>query len=301
MFDTVTFVRDVGRLDVDKLVRRGWTCVATTRPDGVVSERAFLNPESEDVLPRLSWYDSGYVAAEVSLPKMAFGENVTLLYQRDLPGVYKRASEYVSDSIGVAADVATWNLSRCDYCYCWQVDEDLPLYLSAIGRLHLSRHKRRAMADSCDFYSGANVVKFYDKHFESGLDAAEGVLRLEATVRSVRYMAERWLARNRTAKDLLRDECAVKVLSYFMGRLGMTDKPIRSRSGALQELVAEFGVREAERLWLFAELLSLLGSGAKGLYSERTFYRRRRQLKDAGLLAWHGGDGGIELPPLRIE
>jgi len=300
VYDTVRFSCDIGRLDAAHLSKRGWTTQRTTRPDGAVIDKAILNAES---LPRLTWYDSGYVTAECSLPKLLRGENVSLVNECDLPLAFKRVSEYVGAAIGVVVDVADWNLARCDYCYCWQVGQHLPLYLEALSHLHLSRHDRQTVgAGTVAFHSAANKLQFYDKHAESGLDAARGILRFEATIRDTRYLAKQ-LKVGRTASALLTDKNAVRTLRYFLVRLGLNEeRPIVSKAGALERTVEEFGVRGAEKLWLFAQLYEQYGAKAKELfYSRNTFYRRRKALAEAGLLAWHNGAEDVLLPALVIH
>lgn len=303
MYDTVRFVDQCGALDKRRLVGAGWTVQATMRPDGSITEKAFFNSEIDATLPRLTWYESGYLTAEVSLPKLCNGENVTLIHEVDLPGAFKRVSEYVGDVAGVAASVADWNLARCDYCYAWLVGDLLQLYLEALSKLHLSRHNRQGVDDSSvTWHSKANKLYFYDKHKESGLDIAKGVLRLEVTIRNTHYLAEKWLKTERTAAALLTDANSVQVLRYFLDRLGLSEsKPMASKAGLLARMVKEFGVAGAEKLWLFVQLYEIYGSRLVGdFYNERTFYRRRKQLVDAGLLTWHD-NADVLLPALSVE
>lgn len=307
MYDTVRFVKDVGFLEPAELAKRGdWKRQSTTSlASGEVQDKFFLNSEGEGTLPRLTWFaGSGYLVAEISLPKLLNGQNVSLIHEADLPEAFKRVSEFVGDATGKAANVKDWNLSRCDYCYCWQVGaERLPLYLEALGRLHLSRHNRQFVdADTLTFHARSNKLQFYNKHKESGLDIAEGVLRLEATIRNTHYLAEKWLKTERTAGKLLTDEGSKRILEYFLDRLGLAkDKPILSRAGLLRRLVEEFGVTGAEKLWLFCQLYEFGGSDlAGGLYPRRTYYRRRKRLAEAGLLAWHD-KGDVVLPALEVK
>ena len=310
MYDTVRFVGDCGALDKRRLVGRGWTCQTTTKPDGTITEKAFRNADNDATLPRLTWYESGYVTAECSLPKLLHGENVTLIHQTDLPAAFSKVSEYVSDAAGVAADVAGWNLSRVDFCFAWSVGDLLPLYLEAVGRLHLSRHNRQGVNDeSVTWYSRGGKVLFYDKHKESKLDAARGVLRLEAVVRDTHYLSgdkhkmrnELALNGSRRASDVLTDEVSKVVLDYFLERLGLSrDKPIMSRAGLLGRMVKEFGVTSAEKLWFFAQVYELYGAKlADGLYKRKTFYRRRKALAEAGMLTWHNRTD-VVLPALTV-
>ncbi len=308
VYDTVRFVKPIGFLDPAELARRGdWKRQSiTSLASGEVQDKFFLNTEGEGTLPRLTWLaGSGYLVAEVSLPKLLNGENVTLIHEGDLPGAFKRVSEFVGDATGMAAvDVADWNLSRVDYCFAWKVDSLLPLYLEALSKLHLSRHNRQSIeGDTLTFHSKANKLQFYDKHKESGLDIAEGVLRLEVTIRNTHYLAEKWLKTERTADKLLTDEGSKKVLEYFLDRLGLSsDKPICSRAGLLARIVKEFGIAGAEKLWLFVQLYELYGSKlvAADFYNGRTFYRRRKQLAEAGLLTWHD-KADVLLPALEVK
>ena len=152
------------------------------------------------------------------------------------------------------------------------------------------------------WYSKANKVLFYDKAKESGLDIAEGVLRLEATIRNTHYLSEKWLKTERTAAALLTDANAAKMLGYFLKRLGLSEeKPIFSKVGLLGKMLKEFKVSGAEKVWLFVQLYELYGSRlvADGHYSKATYYRRLSELKRSGMLTWHS-DQNVVLPALKV-
>jgi hypothetical protein len=308
VYDTVRFSKDVGLLDPAELAKRGdWRWQSNkSLATGEVHDKFYLNAESDEVLPRLTWYGgSGVMTAEVSLPKLLNGENVSLIHEADLPAAFQKVSEFVSDATGKAAEVGAWNLSRADYCFSWSVGDLLPLYLEAVGKLHLSKHNRQSVdTSSVTWHSKANKLYFYDKHRESGLDIAEGVLRLEATVRNTHYLAEKWLKTERTAAALLTDANAVKMLSYFLKRLGLSqEKPIFSKVGLMAKMVSEFGVVGFEKMFGFLALYAVYGSklaSADGHYSKRTYYRRRKQLAEAGLLAWHS-EPDVVLPALAVR
>ena len=302
MFDTVSFAENVGYLDGHKLIEQGFTHQRTTLPTGEVRDKFYCNPDSEETLPRLTYYgNSGYLVSEVSLPKLINGQNVDLLYQDALPQVYERIQDHVGEKTGVVTDLAAVPLCRVDYCYSWPVGDHLPHYIEALSRLRLSRHNRRPVnAESVDFFAKANRLKFYDKFAESKMDFARGLLRCELSVFDTNYMAENWLNCERTAGELLQDQRAIKMLNMFLERLGLDGRPIPTKTGYLDTLIERFGTRKAERLLLFALLYEQHGTGLiDWRYTRPTYYRRRKALKGAGLLTF--SDGEVALPGLIIE
>lgn len=301
MFDTVTFVRDAGHVDPHGLLARGWTRQTTTKPDGTFSDKFYLNEQTEEVSPRLTWYESGYLTAEVSLPKLLNGQNVELIHQVDLPEAFEKVGDFVGSKADVDVDMSSWALSRCDFCYCWKVDDLLPHYLQALSRLHLSRHNRQSVdGSSLTFHSKANKLLLYDKHKESKLDIAKGVLRAEVAIRDTHYLAKKWLKTERTAGAMLTDDGSKQVLEYFLDRLGLADAPILPELAYRDALVHQFGVKMAGDLLLFSWLYEQYSSGLVGwLYPRRTYYHYRKQLKDAGLLTFCKAD--TSLPALVID
>jgi len=230
------------------------------------------------------------------------GENVSLVYEAELPEAFARLSQFVRDKTGVSANVATWSVSRVDYCYCWRVNELLPSYLEAVSKLSLARHSRTCVnRATVAWLCKSNKVQFYNKFEECGLDAAEGVLRFEVRCNNTRYVAAK-LETERTAEALLTNTNAQRVLSYWLKRLGMhEERPVLSREGLVTAMLSRFGVSGFERLHGFLVLYALRGSRlADGCgYSRATYYRRRKKLADAGMLTWHTNQSHV-LPALVV-
>jgi len=308
VFDTVRLSKDIGFVRPEALAQRGgWRWQSSkSLSSGEVTDKFYLNASSDEgqTLPRLTWFaSSGYLVCEVSLPKLLFGQNVSLVYEAQLAEAFEMLSQFVRDKTGVAGNVASWNVSRVDYCYAWQVGDLLPSYLEAVSRLSLSRHNRRCVnGDSVAWLCKSNRIQFYSKFEECKLPIAEGVLRFEVRCNNTRYVAAKVLKTERTAEALLTNTNAQRVLSYWLKRLGMhEERPILSREGLMMEMLAQFGVSGFERHYGFLALHDLGGTrlAARRAYSRSTHYRRRKRLADAGFLTWHTNQGRV-LPPLVV-
>jgi len=309
VFDTVRLGCDVGLLRPEELAERGgWRWQSSkSLLTGETRDKFYLNGDGEEgqVSPRLTWYGgSGYLTCEVSLPKLLRGENVSLVYEAELPEAFARLSQFVRDMTGICSDVASWSVSRVDYCYCWRVNELLPSYLEAVSRLNLSRHSRTCVNSSTvAWHCKSNKLQFYSKFEECKLPIAEGVLRFETRINNTRYLCDKVLKTERTAKSLLTNANSATVLNYWLRRLGLhEERSILSREGLVTAMLARFGVSGFERHYGFLALHDLGGSrlAARRAYSRSTYYRRRKKLADAGMLTWHTNQSHV-LPALVVS
>ena len=273
---------------------------------GEVHRKLWLNSEDEEhTWPRIGYYpDSDYLFAEASLPKMLFGNNVKMLYQDDLPEVFRAWGGYCQDALDVRLPTPkTWNVVRIDYACNWQVGDDVSAYLDALSQLNLSHHKRSFQQEheGVNWKSKSNELKFYNKALESHLPEAEGVLRGELSnfTSGTRYLATKHDV-PRTAEHLVTDEMATGTLGSFMERLGLQqDKPILSERGLIEYLSEHFGQRRAPALFWFLSLYQKYGKGfyKYGLMKKPTYYYQFKQVRDAGLLC---SVEGKQLEPLTL-
>lgn len=305
MFDTVTLSHQVNRpLGARQLIAAGFTQNIVIQPDGVKRERFYRNPaDDEGYGPRITYYaTSGYLVSEASLPKLIFGNNVAMMGDGDLPLAFEALDDHVGEVLHLPLPPSgDWNVARADFCYNFQVGDTLPVYLSALSRLQVSRHNRRPVnLETVEFYAKANRIKFYDKFAESRLEEARGLLRYEVSVFDTRYASKHWLKCDRVASKVLSERNAVHILRYFLNRLGINDKPIAALAQIVQNLYDGYGQKMAPQLFWFMALYSLYGDRTHkmGLMARSTFFRYKKILRDEGLMTFN--DSGAELPALTI-
>ncbi len=312
MFDTVRFSLGLERPFEDT---RGFQFrdEKLDQRTGAILVKYYHNPEKGPdarPAPAITYHETSLrLVAQVSLPKIVNGQNVDLITEADLPRAYSLVHEYLCEIVrAVLPPMSEWGVSRLDYCYCWQVGDDIGHYLAGLDSLRLSRYKRvpfeaedgRVMEGIC-WKSRGRKVNFYDKGLETGLPEAQGILRYELQNldrRSVDYLARKRFNCPRTAEALLTDERALTELRVFVERLGVTG-PFRSEATVLRELNARYGRRKAKELWYFLGLERTYGKTAvkAGLIGKRTYERHKSEARRKGYLTMTPAN---DLPPLVI-
>jgi len=304
VFDTVSLGLQLDHRLHDK--HFGYRQERVNVESGQVSTKLWKNNEDEEkTWPRLTYYpDNDYLVGECSLPKMLFGNNVRSLDEHELSEVYQVWLDYCQETLhSRLPDPKLWNVVRVDYCHNWDVGADLSAYLNAVSQLSLSHHKRsfQEQNEGVSWTSKANVLKFYNKHKESGLPAAEGLLRLELTnnATGARYLATKHKV-DRTAENLLTNGMATTVMQSYLERLGLKpDKPIRSERGLIDYLRQNYTQRGASARFWFLRMYRIYGAGfwKLGHMKKRAYYGTLSKLKKEGLLCRAEGK---DLEPLVL-
>lgn len=153
--------------------------------------------------------DKTFLTAELSLPKLWYGHNVSLLYNwrnalESLRSLFNQAFQLHTKS--VLTSVNEWVLTRVDFCYNWKfpTQDTAQSFLDSLKGLKYPRKSSTIRPTSISFVGETYSFKFYLKHPEfrahdlkkmakmgASLEWIEhiekqalGVLRAEATCRA---------------------------------------------------------------------------------------------------------------------
>jgi hypothetical protein len=303
MFDTVIFRKLTKLLSSDELIERGFRRVRGSR----VGARWAKNVEVNDFcVLKLSWYEvfnKGYLTAEVSLPKLLYGNNVEMITPADIPVALENLSNLVTYHTKIYFNAARATATRLDVCFNWKTSpSDVCARLESLKTAHVPRKMCRTIeSNGISIYfrnhgkKKSEVIVLYSKHAETAnlkpkvhddvLRSSIGVIRLEH--RYVGDMIMRKFGTDR-AGELLCAAVAEKVINSDLKTLTL-DKEIQTGDARLEILRKYCG----DDGGLFRRLVPFLilcdTFGANNLVSlefcgKSTFYELRKHLKSAGAL-----------------
>ncbi|HJR06228.1 MAG TPA: phage/plasmid replication protein [Pyrinomonadaceae bacterium] len=321
MIDTVQVRHIVPMPSPAEMLKRGWSTSCGHVPiDGEGVRWKFNQPSSlENVLPRLTWSatPSGmWLSAEVSLPKLLYGNNVVLLADADVWQGVDKISNYVSGIALTDFNARTALVGRVDYCWNFPVGETNILhYITLAASAFLSRMIRSKIDETTVTWRNlSKMVSFYGKRAEVAKSIregratpaqeqdADGLLRLEARYLrpdSVRRTAKSHNLPERNAQYLLAGSVAYDELARTLEITGM-DQATPIVDMRLDKLREKFSAGRCRSLMGFLAYLARYGEGfyrdPSFGYSRSAYYRDARDLKRCGV--WLKTD--TPLPPLRL-
>lgn len=258
-----------------------------------------------------------FLRAEVSVPKLLFGNNIESVGQTQIPMALKKISDYVSGIMGFDYDANSAKVSRVDYCYNFKLSaKDVPLYINAIKGASLSKMQRVIYGDgTVEFKNNSSRILLYDKYQETchsykkkkatkeDVERSIGILRLE--VRYVRAGSCQRFAKERlSAKHfpayLFTEKAAEYALSSALNRLGLASR-VESIDNRYAKILNYCSIKESERLLGFLHLSDALGGieNTKQYYSPATFKRRVSDIEKA--LVNLNTCSNVYLPPLELN
>ncbi|MBI3741032.1 MAG: hypothetical protein HY257_04670 [Chloroflexi bacterium] len=289
MWDTVRLVTNI-ELSRAKL-GRDWRESITRKvdADGQLVELSTLilnrrEPPSQLIYSPLS----GALKVETSLPKMLYGENVSLLAPDDVPRALDELSNRISDLVGTPIPhCGTWEMrGRLDAVFAWQVGKKVDDYLHALAQMSLPRHRAEFIdhAKTVYFKSARRWLRSYDKYAESKLPQAKGVLRFEVEMRQGKTEMRRYAnTQDFRAREILTWKNARAILAHWLGQLG-AGLMIRDDARLFGLLLEQFGNTRAIRLLGYANATRLFGRD--GLLARRFnrgyLWRYAREIRAAG-------------------
>ena len=270
----------------------------------------FFNPDPKSGVPvRATYRPQAYegpdqLLLEMSLPKVTFGNNWTLL--PDIETAVEAANTMLK-ALGHVfpplPSIAEMSLSRLDVCYNYQVGELLPYYVQALAKLdYPHRTTVRFNAQTVEYRAQAVKSKLYDKCDETRGESPQGLLRHEITFHRAREIKKALgLDRPVTLNDLTPD-----LLKYLLERdqhrLGIFEKPFATINNAAARLVAEFGPNRGGYRYT---ILSLYQTHERSQICDllnldrNTLNRLLAEIRNTGVsLAL--SDANHELPPLEV-
>jgi hypothetical protein len=289
-----------------------------------MGDRFVYNPPPFNgrALPSLTWSTApdgiSYLRAQVSLPKMLFGNNIEEISEADIPRSLDAISAFASDRAGVDYDAETANVVRLDVCRNWRRTEaEVYARLRALSNATIPRMTRRVIDDgTVEFKNSSQKVIAYAKLAETehaarrgkAIDdevrAAVGVIRLERAYLNsgaCRRQAARLGLPDRRAVDFFRASVAETILDETMKELGL-DKAIESADSRLSLLAQAYGYgARFQRLAGFLALCDAFGAEnlvRLGIVKKSSFYDQRKEVEAAN--ASIVSPGRRALPSLRL-
>lgn len=270
----------------------------------------FFNPDKASGLPLRATYrpesrqGPDQLLIEVSLPKVVFGNNWTLIPN---VGSATRALDEMIEALPALPALPPsleMSLSRLDVCYNYAVGELLPYYLEALSRLdYPHRTTVRFNAQTVEYRAKSVKSKFYDKHTESACQAPPGLLRHEITFQRAREIRQA-LAADRlvTLGDLTNNELLRYFLERDLHRLGVFHKPFATLNTAAARLLAEFGPNRGGYRYTLLSLYQHLSKEQIMLelgMTRNALNRLLAEIRRSGI-ALALSEASEELPPLEV-
>lgn len=276
-----------------------------------VKARLWLNPQTH-YAPRVTYWraasldpftgelvmtddqGNGLLKMEFSVPKLAevaWHENVT---EVDVEVALTRATEFIRRHFGDdLPDVREWRCQRVDYAWQWDVQDDLPAYMSVMHKLHVRTYERHPFdaSEGVVWKSRGRWVKFYNKSKEQGYKSGT-VLRFEVSnyKEAARRMASSWFACPRIVREMVRFPRAVYVMARMFDALGLRhDQEYGHEERLVYRLRDVYGVKNLPRASHALRMIHEYGHAAfsddLALIARSTYYHWRARLLADGFLA----------------
>lgn len=228
--------------------------------------------------------NAGVVSVEVSLPKLASGQNASVLTPSEHDQTLATLSEYVSQFS--KRPLASWRVQRVDYAITWELGDLLDAYLAAVKECALTgAYERVLYPRGVMWKSRTRSVMFYDKGEEMG-DKALRLLRFEVSSRGaiIDHVAGAWLGVDRTCGDLVTPWAADAMIVRFLVMLGL-DRPVLAND-ELSRFRAAFGSRWPQAR-SYRDVIVEAGGAARAAawgVPRSTYYKYKAELERAGLM-----------------
>ena len=142
--------------------------------------------------PRYSKEES-YMTVELSLPKLYYGHNISLLY--DWPKALELLRSRLKEFFGwrQLAKIETWKLNRVDFCYAWRMpsEETARAFLELMKRLRYP-HKKPQHRENSAFWPGATYsAKVYGKASEFKANDYSKLCKAKANPEWIEHLEEK--------------------------------------------------------------------------------------------------------------
>lgn len=156
-----------------------------------------------------------YMAIELSLPKLWYGHNISLL--NEWPQALELLKEIIKEHFGWRSlpSIDTWLVYRCDFCYSWRMpsQEIADSFIDGLKRLKYPWKKPQHREHSA-FWPGATYsAKVYKKHQEFQTNDLKKLIKAKANPDWVQHYEEK-------SKGIVRFEITGR--KKFLERQGIT-------------------------------------------------------------------------------
>ncbi|MDQ8734833.1 hypothetical protein [Paenibacillus sp. LHD-38] len=189
MFDTVVIKARPIHLESEALLSME-NCKSVT----------FLNKETGVLQTRYEIYDkqlsyikyldgSQTLSIQVSIPKLLYGNNVTLITEDDIPSFFESVQQRIHQLFSISIPHSEWSISRADICWNFQAGKDVGEYVRMLSKQKLAFKNTRSynQDQTVEFSNKSSRIIFYDKQRQIQKEKAtpelveksKGILRLE--------------------------------------------------------------------------------------------------------------------------
>lgn len=300
MFDTIRLVAYHIMIESDRLDRHKAIGSSTKLDEDTGELKTYLQFKG-DKLPFIYYSTaSSILIIEASIPKLLYGENISIVKQNDIGNFFAIVEQELSEMFGVKINPTEWNVLRIDVCWNFQVGRQITDYIKKLSQQQLPKMTTSVInqVETVMFHNKSRKIIFYDKEKESRakrnmpdvVERAKGVLRLE--IRPSRYDMKKYSS-TRKAVDLLTKD-------FFR----FVTEPILNltASGFHVDFIPFAYVQcETKKVELglgFRKLLEWFGvAGVKKLFKSSTFESRTALLKELSEIT----NKQSELLPLSID
>ena len=156
-----------------------------------------------------------YMAIELSLPKLRYGHNISLLY--DWPQELEYLKEIIKEHFGWRnlPSIETWLVNRCDFCYAWKMpsQEIADTLIDGLKRLKYPWKKPQHREHSAFWPGKTYSAKVYKKYQEFQANDLKKLIKAKANPDWVQYYEEK-------SKGIVRFEITGR--KRFLDRQGIT-------------------------------------------------------------------------------
>ncbi len=305
MLDTIRADCEI-ELDPCRLMDRQFKRSMVTQKDasGYEHERIGYTWSKPGAHPHFVQYMPGVrrLKIETSLPKVIYGENVSLLSPGDSGRVLDEVSNRVSDLCGEIPHFGDWDLrGRIDACFAWRAPGMVHEYLQAFRWVTIARHYSDSVDKEATLYwfNSERRVRLYDKYKETVIEAAKDLLRFEVQLNHGKRELQRLGIASTRVGELVNWETAKAILGDFLDRLG-GDLVISDDVKLMRALVNKCGAARARRLMgAIIYYRAFSGSDLRSMgFKREVVSRDRREVRKVGLSV--GGSSRPVLPPLQL-
>ena len=153
-------------------------------------------------------YPEPYLQAEFSIPKVLFGENVSMLQnETEILESIMVVNKHISTLSWMPSfNVGEGQINRVDLVYNYNVENRIQDYIKSLYNSNYpNRDTRPYPPEGVQFYSMVASSKFYDKQKESRLMIAVGLLRHELTLRKAYHINRRMKTSHATLTQITRE------------------------------------------------------------------------------------------------
>ena len=274
MLDTVALKRNYKILPSETfLLEKGWKRGNNPRfqtwhknsNDGSIKPRLTLSITPDSIV---------HLQAEVSLPKMIFGQNVRLPNEVEVKNCLEQISDYVESESGYKFDAQTALVRRVDYTRDYQLGHDKVIpRIHSLSQKNLLRRIRVLYGDSTLYFQNkgkTQQTRVYSKFHEvianspnqsELIELSRGILRLESSflqIKAINALKDKLGFPERTANFLLTKKASDFVLSEAEELLGL-DQSENSEDSYLVKLLEQFTASRTMRLLGFQIFLEHFG------------------------------------------